>query len=323
MTKLTSNKSQISNNWDTYWQGTGDVGAFTAGGANHPAIRAFWEEFFNAAKQDYENPEIIDIASGNGAVIECAIAVFGDKQNKITSLDVSAAAIENINNRFPTVQGIVSDARSISRESSSFDIVSSQFGVEYAGNDAIFESARLVAEGGLLTLLLHIDSGSIQQECQQSLDAIERMQTSHFIPFAIEMFDAGFKAVRGADRLPYEKAANRLAPAIGELEAIMTQYGKHVAGDMIARLYNDVGQIHQRIQHYQPDDILNWLKKMDKELTAYAGRMSSMNQAAIDSSSFEQIKASLQEQGFSIERAETLVVGDHELPMAWILIAKK
>ena len=323
MTESTPNESQAGNSWNTYWQGTGDVGAFTSGGASHPAIGAFWEEFFNAAKQNYENPGLIDIASGNGAVVESALAVFDGKQNEITSLDVSAAAIENINNRFPTVKGIVSDACSIPCEAGSFELVTSQFGVEYAGQDAIFEAARVVADGGLLTLLLHCDSGSIHQECQQSLDAVERLQTSQFIALAIEMFDAGFRAVRGADRSAYESAGKKLAPAIGELEAIMKQYGQHVAGDTIARLYNDVGQIHQRIQHFQPEDILNWLKRMDGELKAYAERMSSMSRSAINSVNFEQIKAGLEDRDFSIERAETLDIPDHELPMAWILIAKK
>lgn len=323
MTKLTSNTSQVSDSWGTYWQGTGDVSAFTSGGAAHPAIRAFWEKFFNDVKQSYKNPEIIDIASGNGAVVEFALAVFNDNQNEITSLDISAAAIDNIHNRFPTVKGIISDACSIPMETGSFNIVTSQFGVEYAGHDAIFEAARLVADGGLLALLLHADSGSIHQECLQSLNAIERLQASQFIPSAIEMFDAGFRAVRGADRSAYDKAGNKLAPAIDELEAIMKQYGQHVAGDTITSLYNKVGQIHQRIQHYEPDDVLNWLKRMDEELNAYAERMSSMIQSAINSSSFKQIKVDLQDQGFSIESAETLIVPDHELPMAWVLIAKK
>jgi len=317
-----SNTSQASKSWDLYWQGTGDVDAFTSGGVSHPAIRAFWDDFFHTSNLNYEKPEIIDIASGNGAVVESALAVF-DKGLAITSLDVSASAIKNIHNRFPMVEGIVSDACSIPRESGSYDIVTSQFGVEYAGHDAVLEAARLVADGGRLALLLHSESGSIHRECLQSLEAIERIQAAQFIPFAIEMFDAGFRAVRGEERSAYETAANNLAPAINELEEIMKQYGQHVAGDTISSLYNDVGQIHNRIQHYNPEDVLNWLKRMNIELGAYAKRMSSMSQAAIDSSSFNQTKVKLTDRGFSIELAEELVVPEHELPMAWALIARR
>ncbi len=323
MTKLTSDSTKVHNSWNKYWQGTGNIGAFTSGGASHPAISTHWEIFFNNIKRDFENPAIIDIASGNGAVIEYALNVFGTENNDITSQDVSIAAIENIYNRFPSAKGIVSDARSIPRDTASFDIVTSQFGVEYAGQDAIYESARLVTEGGILGLVLHSESGSIHQECIESLDAVKRMQASGFIPFAIEMFDAGFKAVQGSDRSEYDIAAKKLAPAIIELEEIMKQYGQDVAGNTIVRLYNDVAQIHEKIQNYEADEILDWLRKMDEELKAYVGRMSSMSKSAIDKSDFNNIKSNLKIRGFSIETADKLFIPEQERPMAWILIAKK
>jgi ubiquinone/menaquinone biosynthesis C-methylase UbiE len=323
MNNMTPNTSQTSKSWDKYWQGTGDIGALNSGGVSHPAIRAFWVEFFNSAKQSYKNPRILDIASGNGAVIECALEAFDDMPNELSSLDVSEAAINNIHSRFPKVKGIVANACSIPSDAGSFDIVTSQYGIEYAGHDAILEAARLLADKGSLVLLMHCDSGSIHQECQQSLDAIERTQTSCFIELAIKMFDAGFKSVRGADRQFYEQASKNLAPAITELETIMRQYGPQVAGDTISRLYNDVGQIHQRIQHYEPKDVLAWLNKMGEELTAYEKRMSSMSLSAINISHFDQIKDDVKDRGFSIETADKLFVPGNVLPMAWILIAKK
>ncbi len=322
MNKHTSDAPQVADSWDTYWHGTGDVGAYSSGGVNHPAIRVFWDEFFADVKQDFNEPKIIDIASGNGAVVERALATFGKQQLDITCVDVSDAAISNIRARFPPVNAIVTDARNIPLDSGIFDIATSQFGVEYAGLETINEAARLLASGGQLALLLHNQTGSIHRECLESLDAIIRLQESRFIPLAIGMFSAGSKAVRGADRAAYEAAAKQLAPAIGVLEAIMKQYGQHVAGDTINRLYNDVGRIHQRIQHYEPTEILDWLNKMDGELDAYAVRMSSMSESALDEESFEQICEGLRSKDFTIERAEPLLIPDHDLPLAWVLIAK-
>lgn len=319
----TPDTPQAGESWDTYWQGTGDVGAFTNGGVSHPAIRAFWIEFFNRMKQSSTNPRILDVASGNGAVIECALEAFNDMPNDLSSLDVSEAAIANIHERFPTVKGIVSDARSVPAETASFDIVTSQYGIEYAGKDAILEAARLVADNGLLVLLMHCESGFIHQECQQSLDAIVRAQKSNFVPIAIEMFDAGFKAIQGADRQAYDQAAKNLAPAIAEFESIMRQHGTDVAGNTISSLYNDVGQIHQRMQHYEPKDVLAWLNKMKEELSAYEKRMSAMDACAISDEGFEQIKVALSAKGFSMETADKLFAPDNEKPMAWVLVAQK
>ena len=323
MNKNNSESTQIAHNWDTYWHGTGDIGAYSSGGVNHPAILTFWDEFFQGVELGYKKPKIIDIASGNGAVVERALSTFGDEQPDFTCLDVSDAAITNIRERFPQVKGLVTDARSIPLDSGSFDIATSQFGVEYAGLEAINEAARLLASGGRLALLLHSQAGSIHRECMESLDAVIQLQKSRFIPYAIEMFSTGFKAVRGADRAPYEAAGKQLAPAIGALEAIMKQYGQHVAGDTIARLYSDVGQIHQEIQHYEPADVLDWLGRMDGELDAYAGRMSSMSDSAIDNDTFEQICDGLRNRDYTIERAEPLIAPDQDLPLAWVLIATK
>lgn len=322
-TEPNSDTLPTAKSWDTYWQGTGDIGAFSAGGATHPSVLAFWEEFFQAAKQKYDAPLMIDLASGNGALVERALGEFGDAVVDITCVDLSDAAIANIRSRFPEVRGLVSDVRTIPLESGRFDIVTSQFGVEYAGIEAIDEAARLLAPGGVLALMLHNQAGSIHRECTQTLDAIDRVKESGFIPHAIEMFRAGFEAVRGADRTPYDAAAKRLAPALLVLEEIMKQYGEHVAGDTIARLYSDMGRIHSRIQHYEPAEVLAWLEKMEGELGAYAGRMLSMSECAIDLKSFDRICAGLRKRGYTTETAGPLTAPGHDLPLAWVLIAKR
>jgi SAM-dependent methyltransferase len=318
-----STSSQVTKSWDAYWHGTGDTGAFSSGGASHPAVLAFWREFFQEVNQDNSDPAMIDLASGNGAVVEHALAVFGEGKAEITAVDVSEAAITNIKNRFPGVNGLVSDVCSIPFDSDSFDIVTSQFGIEYAGIEAIDEAARLVASGGWLTLLLHNSEGSIHHQCATNLKVVARVQESRFVPCAHEMFRAGFEAVRGADRAPYDEAARQLAPAVQTLEAILEEYGQSVADDTIARLYNDVGKIHNRIQHYDPEDVLAWLERMQGELETYEGRMSSMCESALDAESFNRIRTGLEAQGFVLSAAGPLMAPDNKIPLAWALIAKK
>ena len=41
MIKAKSDYSQVEQSWDNYWQGSGDAGAYSSGGVNHPAILAF------------------------------------------------------------------------------------------------------------------------------------------------------------------------------------------------------------------------------------------------------------------------------------------
>lgn len=316
-------KSNQAVSWDRYWQGTSQTGAFASGGVSHPAINDFWVAFFNDVKSIYTHPRLLDVATGNGAIVKTALRAFGDVPNEVSCLDISPAAIENINNSFPQVKGFVSDAASINMQSGTFDIVTSQYGIEYAGSDAVIEAARLVKPKGVLTLLMHCESGYIYKECEQSLDAVTRVQNADFIALASNVFKAAFEALSGSDRQPYEAAGLNLMPAISELENIMREYGNHVAGDTICQLYNDVNDIHQNIKKYALTDILSWLNKMDEELDAYAERMSSMINAAISLSTMEDIKATLVAQGFTLEMADKLYGPNNELAMAWVIVAKK
>lgn len=321
MSDHNSDASPVAESWDAYWDVTPYGAAYTSGGISHPAIQSFWDDFFRAARAKYAAPKVIDIASGNGAVVECAKSAFGGQLPNFTCLDVSAAAINALEQRFPDVHTIVADACSIPLDSAGYDLATSQFGIEYAGLEAMDEVARLIAPGGQLALLLHNRAGGIYKECAASLDAIERMQEARFIPYSITMFEEGFAACRGADRAKYEAAAKQLAPAVEALESIMMQHGEHVAGDIVMRLYKDVGRIHERIQYYEPIDVLDWLSRMDGELHAGARRMASMCDAAIDNETFDRLCEGLRRQAYTTIRAEPLTGSGQQLPLAWVLIA--
>jgi len=323
MTDSQVDSPQAAESWDNYWQGIAEAGAHSVGGARHPAIKAFWQEVFFEAAQDYTNPAILDIASGSGPLLDLALLAFGVEGADITSIDISGAAIESIRQRYPSVHGLVADASSIPLEADKFDLVTSQFGVEYAGQEAIPEAVRLNARGGRLALMMHKKGSRIHNECEETLDAIERTQRSGFIPLATQMLRAGFAAVGGADREPYDTAGMKFAPAVAALEAVMKQYGKNVAGDTVLSLYSGVADIHENIQHYDPDEVLSWLERMDGELETFKGRMTSMLETATDYETFDRICVNLQELGYSTEQAGPLMVPGEDLPLAWIVVANK
>ena len=141
------------------------------------------------------------------------------------------------------------------------------------------------------------------------------------MPLADEMFRAGFAAVRGADRAPYETAAARLAPAVAELERIIEHHGEHVAGDTVARLYTDVGRLHEQLPSFNPGEVLDWLARMETELDDYAARMAAMTGSALDQPAFERLAAGLRER-LTLERSGPLLAPDHDLPLAWMIQAR-
>lgn len=323
MTNESTESLPVIESWDTYWQGAKTSGAYTGGGSSHPLVTSFWTHFFVLAKARKSDLKIVDIASGNGAIVDCANRVFEGELPEFTCLDVSESAIRILEERFPGVRGIVADAASIPLDSAGFDIVTSQFGVEYAGLEALDEIARLVSAGGELALLLHHRGGAIHEQCGASLDATRQMQAAEFIPKCIAMFEAGYAALQGGDQAQYTAAGKQFSPAIKAMESILAQYGTDVADGTILRLYRDVRTIHGRMRHYEPTDVVGWLGKLKEETDAYAGRMASMVDVAIDETRFQQICTDLGDSGFEILRAEPLASGDQAPPLAWALVAAK
>lgn len=315
--------SSASSSWDTYWAGTGTTGAFSSGGVNHPAIAAFWDALFAEPGGRESGYSMLDVASGNGAVVERALAASAAGAISVTCVDISAAAIDNVLARFPAITGIVADARDIPLDDARFDLVTSQFGVEYAGPEAIDEAARLVAPAGRLAMLLHTDSGSIYKECSDSLAAITALEEARFVPLARAFFEAGFSAVRGGDRNAYDDAGRKLSPAVQAAERIIARFGDDVAGGTVAKLYEDVARIHERIQHFDADEVLQWITAMEAELDAYNVRMSSMMSAAIDGPGFDRICRDLEQDGFELRTAAALLPPGEEVPVAWTLVAQR
>lgn len=312
--------ASAAQSWDAYWRGIKDLGAHDVGGVNHPALRDWWRRFFSAPTGERGALAMVDLAGGDGAVIAIALEVLGIRLGRITSVDVSGAAAAIIRQRFPQVNALVSDACAVALPGGSFDIVTSQFGVEYAGPEAIGEAVRLLTPGGRLALILHHCEGSIHRDYAASLDAIREVRQSGLVPRAAAMFRTGFAALRGADRRPYEDAGAGLAPAVEAVEDVMRRLGAGIAEGTVARLYDDVARIHGRLPHYDPEEVLGWLTHMESELTSYAGRLSSMLEAAIDPAGFERITTEMNSR-VRLERAGPLRVAGEELPLAWVILA--
>lgn len=309
--------------WEQYWAGAAGVSTFIQQGESHGVLTGFWAQFFAEVGRRYEEPSIVDIASGGGAVLECARQAFGGQLPRFTCLDRSASAVQTLAQRFPGVQGLVADASAIPLPKESFDVATSQFGVEYAGSEAIGAMARLVRPEGTLGLVMHHAGSMIRAECHASGQALRQLRTTGFLPCAREMLQTGFAACRGADQAPFQQAAQALMATFPAVEGILDRYGKGVAGDTVLRLYNDVARIGDRISHYDPAEVLPWLDRMEQELEAFAGRVDAMYKAALDEEAFGALCDSLSDSGFSLDLASSLALPGSELPLAWALVGRR
>jgi ubiquinone/menaquinone biosynthesis C-methylase UbiE len=323
MDNTNSDSLSADSSWDRYWRGMKEGGQFGVGGASHPRLNQFWREYFSSMGTLAAPKKMIDIGCGDGAVVAAAADTLGDECLQLTSLDISRHSLDLMRQRYPDVDGVVADALHIPFDSWSFDLVTSQFGVEYAGRAAFVEAARLVAPGGQLALLVHHRASIMYEDCSASLDAVEVLKACQFIARSITLFETGFAMLRGADRSPYDAAAQDMLPAYRELERIMQRRGKHVAGDTLLRLYEDVDTIHQHMEQYDPAEILRWLAKMDTELDGYARIMRAMRDAALSEQQFLAVSEAVKDAGLTVQQALPLRGDEVGLPIAWVLTAHR
>lgn len=316
-----SARTPIKQSWDAYWRGTRDAASYSCEGTDHPALKAFWQRVLAMPPPTPDQARVADIACGNGAVEESIYATLQPEPPELWCVDSSAAAIGALARRYQNARVIVADARALPFRSNQFSLVTSQFGVEYAGPDALPEIARLPTAGGRVALLLHNREGSIYRNCASSLQAIEALRNSGFIPVALAACERGFAALRSRHQ-DTATTPPELLRAFQAVEAIMMQHGQHVASNLVLRLYNDVARIQRDLRNYEPDEVLSWLRRMDAELPAYAGRMASMCAVSLDRDNFGHLCGELERRGYRMVLTDTWAVPGAQ-PLAWALIAER
>ena len=73
-----------------------------------------------------------------------------------------------------------------------FDVIISQFGIEYAGLDAFAEIAPFLAPGGQLNMLCHIKDGAIYAEVEGHLQNIQKIHDTDYLSRAEALVRANF-----------------------------------------------------------------------------------------------------------------------------------
>jgi len=313
---------QAAGDWDVYWRGTSENAAHLEGGPQEVVLEDFWNALFEQHSPPGRDHRVLDLACGNGAVTGFALAV--NPQLFMCSLDYSLSAVSELQKRHSTTLGVAGDASHTPFENATFDMVVSQFGIEYAGPGSIGEAARLVAPAGILALIIHLRDGAIFGECAANLATIDEIRDSQLLELTGAAFKAGFALNAGRGSVEAFRAAEqRFTPAVRGLEKILKGRESAVATGLAARLYGDIAHMYKRISAYDEKDISSWIENMTGELEAYRGRMSSMLNAALSEEEFESETTQLQSAGFLLVDHRAMKMGADSDPAAWVLVCRR
>lgn len=324
-------------NWDNYWQGRASQNSGNAlievGIERNHELKQFWHELFSS---EPKTTKIIDFACGAGSVLDHAykLGILD-----LTGLDVSEKALEVMSQKIPDAKTVCAPVNRTGLEAESFDLVVSQFGVEYAGNkdnlfNAFKEMYRTLRSGGRIVVIAHADDSVIMKGCQTSLRQINLIKNSEFIEKSQRVLAAlndPSEQKGGETFYELSQKLNEAAQPIMEwLKSYPELEAEKAKNEFMRFAYHLLESSHRLITHhtkYSEADALNWFEGMKEELEAYKGRMLSMTKAALSSQDISDLKEKLAaEYGPSkldFEELKTLYFNSNIKPAAWVIRASK
>lgn len=315
-----SDQNSIKVAWDNYWSGAASTGKPRAHETDHPAFRGLWSEFFSSVAQP--NLKLLDIASGDGIVPQVALDSMAAVDPRVTCCDSSQAALSTIENQLPNIQTRCCDAADLPFGTESFDLVTSQFGIEYATHSAIQEACRVLKPGGGLQFILHLHGGDIYQKCQANRNAAEEFIASQFVEQAISVVDI-LSRKQGSSESNKKIPLEVIKPGIEKTVKIVNRYGRHVTDGTIDTIFMTVSRIFRNPERFDLTEARNWLEAMHKEMPGYVARMRSMCEASMTTHDVELLAKKLQENLLEIEIVKTVFLEEHSNASAWLIRARK
>ncbi len=301
--------STTDQGWVDYWQHDGDgCEVFVnAKGERHPALAEYWSTVFAGVP---DAAAVIDIASGAGSIFAHLPAGHG---LDLFAADIAEEALLALTDRIPGVTTTVCSADAVPYDDGRFDLVVSQFGIEYAGIDAFTEAARLVAPGGRLSGLCHVEDGYIDSNNKAQLDEANFVAESRFIDLCVDLTRAGYRADAGA----MQRSEAAFLPVAKKIVLGM----KRCPGGIHSHLFRGFRQLFEQRREYDEADITTWLEQMQVELDKNVDRLSRMRAAALSAADTASIAINLGSAGLQEIQFELFTTTGNRLPVAWKLSA--
>lgn len=294
--------------WSQYWQGReGDTTGALTGVESDRELQEYWARVLSDGARD---AAFLDLACGAGTVLKQA-AKLG--YSNLTGLDISSEAVKVLQNDLPAAKTVTASASETGLPDTAYDIIVSQFGLEYAGAQAaLSEAARLTAPRGRIETVMHMAGGAIEAEVQGHADHCAELLESGFIEKASALFKGAYE--------------NNTAKAQALMDDVMVARDRVSAlikpnkRSLAAHLINGTAQLWEKRSAYVLQDVTGWLNSMKSEIEAYKARMDSMIAAALSQEELQRCVSHLEEQGFSVNTAPLSLSG---ADAAWVLSAHR
>ena len=321
MRRIRRNSVAEERSWQEFWAGgEGDA----VGGAQRHKLAAHWSAFFSGqAGRNGAAPLVIDIAAGRGVALGAAIDAFGGA-GSFLAIDYAPEAAASARRALGAALAVAADAARLPLADACASAVISQYGVEYAGEGAFLEAARLLAPGGRFCSISHFRGGAIDLECSENERLLRAVANTHLFAAARAALGATFARHAQGDAKPIDPdLESAFATALGGTAEALRAAPALAARATLERFLADVSRLSARRLAFEPAEAIGWLDGMEASLGAYTKRMQSMRAAALDDAAINRIATIFSQSGLVGFRAEPLHLDDRRPPAGWIIEARR
>ena len=297
---------QSNQGWRHYWREDRLAACVPDNADSAAAIETHWAEFFSGLPAA---TRVLDVATGNGVLLVWAARAARSAKRELTLTGIDLADIDPVR-YLPEQQADLAGvcfvggtaAESLPFPKASFDVVVSQYGLEYADLDpALSEVARVLAPGGQLHWLAHSDDSRVIAQGRARLIDINLLLAS----------DGPFAAMKR-----YVEArthGRRVSRATRVLTEALRAAEAHCAANQPATLVNELcGSIlntANQFERYHPADVELWLEENRQRLRGQKQRTHDLLSACLSGERVDLIEQTLGATPWSGVAISTLKAG--------------
>jgi len=282
--------SPASRGWRDYWKADRPASCVAENPVTQLEIADSWQQWF---AQRAEGCRILDVATGNGILLTHAASAARVSGRTFVLTGIDLADIDPTRHvtdpdghlRSATFIGGVAAER-LPFDAQSFDVVISQYGLEYADLDsALAEVERVLVPGGALHWLAHSEGSEvILQHRHQELE-VDFLLASRGPVHVMNAF-----VTRLRKHKDMRQSISILNASLAEAEAFCQQ---HPPAKVVLQVCGGFAEVAGRWQAYAARDLATMMEAAEQRLIAHRLRIRSLLAAVLSPPRLDAVRARL------------------------------
>lgn len=273
--------------WRDYWREERLAACVPESPEAAAAIEAHWTACFARLP---DAARVLDVATGNGVLALWAVRAARAAGRRLSVTGVDLASIDPprfVQAHRDELECVAfhgdTAAERLPFDNGSFDVVVSQYGLEYAQlAPALAEAARVLVSGGELHWLAHDPQSSVVTAGREKLRQIDLLLADRG-PFAcMEAFLRAHAQQRRAAR-----ATRELTEALREAEAYCKA---RPDATLLRQLCGAILDTANQLEKYHPDDVRRWLDENRRRLQGQRQRTRDLQRSCLSPARAEQVE---------------------------------